>query len=387
MNSKTTGVETRPPGKTQSLSRFHPRSSASSDDEQESQTGGDLKNKANWVQTPAGLRPPPNSSRSAEFPTIPKITIPKPATQETEPTTESLPSVAHQPPRIPAWLLKETAMAYKAGLVVLFLLAAIFAFKFGEYRGRKIALREVKPSPVAAPVLPPAEFPDELLPALDSALRLLRDGENLEALDSLNKMLASHPKVPSLHYAAAIAALQAGYPREAERLADASIKGGFRVSDSWALKAAIAAAQTKAASTEQETLLKKAIASDPMNPSPFIELASLLRYQGRNEAAVGLLESAAFRLNPAEAQTVVETTKAILAVDVAGNLTPLSEPVGIPAKDLPNAYSEMKRGNFENAANILRFCRDQTAPDLFGYLVNDPALRKFTSRPELREFH
>lgn len=46
----------------------------------------------------------------------------------------------------------------------------------------------------------------------------------------------------------------------------------------------------------------------------------------------------------------------------------------------------MKRGNFENAAAILRFCRDQTSPDVFRYLVNDPALRKFTSRPELKEF-
>lgn len=391
MKPNNADVDEHPSKNTQNLSRFNPRLSALPDEEQESPVGGRQKGQESWVQTPAGPRPAPNRSRSAEFPSaaIPTIVVTKPktASPDSGPSPEVPLPVFPDKPHVPEWLLKETSMAFKAGLVALFLLGAFVAFKCGEYRGRKVALRDVGPVPAAAAAFSPAEFPEELLPALDTSLRLLHEGNNLDALDSLNKMLASHPKVPSLHYATAIAALQAGYPREADRLADASIKGGFRVSDSWALKAAIAAAHTKGASPEQETLLKKAIASDPMNPAPFIELASLLRYQGRNGPAAGLLESAAFRLNPADAQTVVETTKAILAIDVAGNLLPPSQPLGIPEKDLPNAYSEMKRGNFETAAAILRFCRDQTDPDIFGYLVNDPALRKFTSRPELREFH
>ncbi|MEI8310744.1 MAG: hypothetical protein WCH98_08310 [Verrucomicrobiota bacterium] len=393
MKPNTTDVDGQAPRKTQNLSRFHPRSSVRPDEGQELPVGGDLKDQGSWVHTPSGLRPPPNSSRSAEFPlrAIPTIVVPKPkpASPDPVPTTEfPLPGFPAAQ-CIPEWLVKETALALKVGLVALFLLGAFVAFKCGEYRGRKAALREVKPAPaaVAAAALPAAEFPEALLPELDASLRHLREGDNLNALDSLNKMLASHPKVPSLQYAAAIAALQSGYPREADRLADASIKEGFRVSDSWALKAAIAAAQAKGAGPDQETLLKKAIASDPMNPAPFVELSSLLRHQGRSVEAAGLLESAAFRLNPADAQTVVETTRAILAVEVAENLVPTSQPLGIPAKDIPNAYSEMKRGNFENAAAILRFCRDQTPTDVFGYLVNDPALRKFTSRPELREFY
>ena len=350
-----------------------------------------MKNKGILVHTPTGLRPALSPSRSAEFPmaTIPKVVVTKlnPSSQDSRLSAEPPLPVSPAAPPIPAWLLAETAIAFKAGAVVLFLLGALIAFKFGEHRGRKVALREIKPAPVVAPTLPSAKFPEELLPALDAALKMLRKGDNLGARDALNKMLASHPTAPSLHYAAAIAALQAGYPREADRLATTSIKNGFRVSDSWALKAAIAASLSKGATPEQESLLKKAIAADPMNPAPFIELASLLRYQGKSDPAAGLLESAASRLNPADAETVVETTRAILAVDAAGNLLPPSQPLGIPAKDLPNAYSEMKRGNFENAATILRFCRDQTAPDIFSYLVNDPALRKFTSRPELREFH
>ena len=399
MKPNTTDVDGQPPRKTQNLSRFHPRSSVRPDEELESPIGGDVLNQGSWVQTPAGLRPVPNSPRSTAFPlrTIPKIVVtpkvvetnPKSAPQHSGPLTEFPLPLFPTKPHVPEWLLKETAITLKAALVVLFLFSAFVAFKFGEYRGRKSELREVGPAPAAVSVaaLSPAEFPEELLPALDTSLRLLREGNNLDALDSLNKMLAQHPKAPSIHYAAAIAALQAGYPREADRLAATSIKNGFRVSDSWALKAAIAASQTKGAGSEQETLLKKAIASDPMNPAPFIELASLLRHQGKSDLAAGLLESAAFRLNPADAETVVETTRAILAVDANENLLPPSQPLGIPAKDLPNAYAEMKRGNFENAAAILRFCRAQTAPDLFSYLVSDPALRKFTSRPELREFY
>lgn len=393
MNSNTAETEGRPPSKTQNISRFHPRSSARPEDGLELPGGRDLKYKESLVHTPAGLRPSPNASRSAEFPlaTIPKVVVTKSksAAQDSGPSIESPLPVSPDVPPIPAWLLAETTIAFKAGAVVLFLLGALIAFKFGEHRGRKVALPEIKPLLAAGPaaVHAPAGFPEDLLPALDAALKMLRKGDNIGAREALNKMLASHPKAPSIHYAAAIAALQTGYPREADRLATTSIKNGFRVSDSWALKAAIAASLSKGATPDQETLLKKAIACDPMNPAPLIELASLLRYHGKNEAAVGLLESASFRLNPAEAQTVIETTKAILALDVAGELAPPSQPIGIPEKDIPNAFSEMKRGNFDNAAAILRFCRDQTPPDLFAYLVNDPALRKFTSRPELKEFY
>ena len=401
MNSNKSADEEKPSRQTQSLSRFHPRSSARPNELQGLSGGDGLKNKAAWAHTTAGLRPAPSSSRSAELPriSVQKIVVPMPKPALPEPAEKVSLPVSPAATRIPAWLLNETAIAFKVGAVVVFLLGVIVAFKFGEHRGRKVALRETKSAQVAmmtavpaavpatTPAPPPAEFPVELLPTLDTALKTLRKGNNLEALDALNKLVASNPKAPSIHYAAAIAALQAGYPREADRLADASIKNGFRISDSWALKAAIAASLSKGATSEQESLLKKAIAADPMNAAPFIELASLLRYQGRNDPAAVLLESAGFRLNPADAGTVVETTRAILAVDAAGNLGPPAQPLGIPSKDLPNAYSEMKRGNFANAAAILRFCRDQTDPDIFSYLVNDPSLRKFTSRPELKEFY
>ena len=386
MNSKKPADEGEPSRQTQNLSRFHPRSSPRPDKEQESPAGGDLKNKETWVHTPAGLRPAP-SSAELSWKRIPNIVVSQPNSPLPDPAAECSLPVSPAAPHIPAWLLNEMAIGLKVVAAMIFLLGAIIAYKFGEYRGRKVALQEIKPIPIAATMPAPAGFPEDMLPALEAALKMLRKGESLEALEALNKLVASNPKAPSIHYAAAIAALQAGWPMEADRLADASIKNGFRVSDSWALKAAISASLSKGATPGRESLLKKAIAADPMNPAPFIELASLLRYQGKNDPAAGLLESAASRLNPVDAETVIETTRAILAVDADGSLLPPAQPIGIPSKDLPNAYSEMKRGNFANAAAILRFCRDQAAPDVFSYLVNDPALRKFASRTELKEFY
>jgi tetratricopeptide (TPR) repeat protein len=347
----------------------------------------ELKDKGDWVHTPSGLRPP----RATDSPlqAIPQVRVPiaKSDTAEPKPAVEdALLQAALEAPPIPAWLVKEMSFGFKAGLAVLFLFGVIGAFKVGEWRGRKSALGATVPATASARA--GAEFPEDLLPSLDAALVLLREGKNLEALEALKKLIASNPTAPSLQYATAIAALQAGYPLEADRLAEASIKSGSRVSDSWALKAAIASVRSRGgAAAERENLLKHAITSDPMNPAPFLEMASLLRAQGKSALAAALLESAASRLNPSDAATVIDTTRAILAVDATQELLPLSEPLGIPAKDIPNAYSELMRGNFENAAAILRFCRDQTNPDLFAYLVNDPALRKFSARPELKEFY
>jgi len=166
-------------------------------------------------------------------------------------------------PHIPAWLLSETAIAFKLGAVVIFLLGFDHRFQILVNTAvGKFALREVKPAPVAASsaalVEPAAEFPEELLPTLDTALRLLRDGDNLDALDSLNKMLVSHPKIPSFNTPPPSPRSRPAIQGGGTGRADASIKSGFRISDSWALKAAIAATLSKGATPEREPWLKKA---------------------------------------------------------------------------------------------------------------------------------
>ena len=78
---------------------------------------------------------------------------------------------------------------------------------------------------------------------------------------------------------------------------------------------------------------------------------------------------------------------AIMKVDHMKDLPAASKPLGIPSKDFPNAYAELKRGNFTAAANILRYCRGLIDPHLFDYLMRDPLIRKFASRPEVAEFY
>lgn len=397
MNTHADSVAGLPSKKTQNLSRFHPRSPGRPEDALPA--SDDRKKREGWVHTPCGLRPSRKAQQAAEDPLK---SIPKAAAQA-EPAdilngpvqTEDLKKLETASVSIPDWVLQETSWVIKVGVAAFFLLGIFIAFRTGESHGRKIAAKEgnaamvppVAPSSPQQPALPAIAFPEELLPEFDAALGLLRRGENLDALNRLNALLKAHPGVPSLHYAAALAALQAGYPREAERLADASIANGFRVSDSWALKAAITASTSGTRMPERETLLKKAIAADPMNPSPYVELAAFHRARNEPAEASKLLDAAALRFNPTDAQSVVETTKAILAVDSEELIAETPQPLGIASKDLPAAYAEMKRGNFDSAAAILRYCRSLTDPDLFDYLVNDPSLRKFASRPEFKEFY
>ena len=355
-----------------------------------SQTGGEenlptAKLIESWVHAPTGLRPPCTSSVGSSLRSpIPEIFVPGRRPETVPQVTGGHPgdTVAPEGPLM-AWRArktgrtgKRTAFFITAGLAAAAL--SVLSFLCGKAVGRESASHNIKPE------APSKEFPAAALPDLDAALALLRKGKSLEALEALKALLNSHPDAPSVHYATAISAIQAGYPREAERMADASIKHGFRVSDSLALKAALLPA---GATAEREALLKRAITADPMNPCPLLELASLYREQKQPDLARSALESAAFRLNPADAQTVLETTRAIMDMDQTGELPPVAQPLGIPSRDFPNAYAEMKRGNFQNAVTILKFCSNFTTPDLFAYLLNDPALRKFARRTELSEFY
>lgn len=399
MNSTTSDVEQPSPKDSQNLSRFHPRSHTKEGADEDPLPSGesDAKSKGGWIHTPSGPRRARGSSPVVRAPVaaIPKVDVPTPAdaARISRPLPAESDVVAPEQPQIavqrnepiPARFRKATAFFLAVGLAVVFAVSLFLSFKFGKSAGRNAVLRSIKPADQA--VLPSQQFPESALPELTAALALLRKGENLEALADLKKILDSHPDAPSIHYAMAIANMQSGYPREADRMADASIKRGFRVSDSWALKAAILAMQSRGPSPEQEVLLKRAVTADPMNPNPLLELATLYRYRKQPEQARTFLDAASLRLNPADARMVIDTTLAILSVEQAAELPGLATPTGIPSRDFPIAYAEMKRGNFESAAAILKFCSGSIDPDLFAYLVNDPAIRKFASKPELSGFY
>ena len=378
MNSTDQGDEAPPAKKADTPPSALDRSSARQEEDRPPAGEKVREDKEGWVHTPSGLRPARIFSRTADSTSGPIAHASLPASGN--PVTPGQTAG-------PAHVARDTSLATRLVVGAIFILGVLLAFKVGESRSTNSTAGGQKASTPAAVPLPSSLSPQEYLPALDIALELLHNGKSLQALDFMNKLMAAHPDAPSLEYATAIAAFQAGFPKEADRLADVSIKKGIRVPDSWILKATIASSQSEGAAAKQESLLRAAIAADPMNPDGFIELASLLRYLGKNAEASAMLSSAALRIDASNAQAVVETLQAILAVDLSDKMVPVSEPIGIPSKDIPNAYSEMKRGNFANAAVILRYARDHMSPQLFGYLVNDPSLKKFSTRPELKEFY
>ena len=116
-------------------------------------------------------------------------------------------------------------------------------------------------------------------------------------------------------------------------------------------------------------------------------IANLLRSQKRNADALRLLKSARLRLTPADSHSVADATIAILTLQETSDKELPSNPD--PDKDIPSAFSAayvaMRKGDFSRAADILRRCRNMLPPDLYGYLMSDPALRKYAAEPQLAE--
>jgi len=224
---------------------------------------------------------------------------------------------------------------------------------------------------------------------LDAALMELRNGDAQKALDQLIALERNAPEVASLAYLVAVAAMQAGQPEKSVRYADRSIARRERVSDALAIKAVL---ETQSRGSgfgdpklRAEAYLQQAIVADAANASPLVELASLLRYRNRNEEALGVLQAARSRLNPVDSHSVVDTSLAILSLqekadaDLPNDLD--------PDKDIPTLYSAayvaMRTGDFGKAAGLLKTARERLPADLYYYLVNDPALRKYVRQKEL----
>jgi len=264
-------------------------------------------------------------------------------------------------------------------------IAAVCGLAFGTYVfGESVGRESVKP---AAPreEIKAAAFPAESLPRLDAALQLLRDHDGVGAFQALQNLIAETPGAPSIRYAAAMAAMMADYRNEARRLLEGSISARDRVSDSLALKAAVEGGSGTKSPDVQETLLREAIAADPMNPYPFLELANVLRSQGRAGEAMPVLESARLRLLPADSHAVVNTTLALLALEKTElpEVPEIPVATGIAERDFPVAYALLRRENYDAAAALLSETEKQISPDLFSFLINDPAMRKYARQPAL----
>ncbi len=236
----------------------------------------------------------------------------------------------------------------------------------------------------------------DFLGEVDQALANLRSGDTEQALKKLSELESARSKVASLTYLLALAAMQNGDIPLAEAKANESIAKRERVSDSLALLAVLETQKGGDPSIKtlgdtrlrSELLLRQAMLADAANPFPMIELATLLRYQKRNDEALALLKAARSRLNPVDSHTVIDVTIGLTALGETPDAT--LPDIALGSKDLTSefsaAYIAMRKGDFDQAAGILKTVRAQTPPDLFDYLINDPTTRRYAQEPKLKEF-
>lgn len=277
--------------------------------------------------------------------------------------------------------------ALAAGFVAVVFFGVIF-WKLGVGAGIRSSLQ--------AETKEKATVSKEFLAELDQALAELRTGDTDKAVKKLQELEKRKAGVASLSYLLAMAAVQNGDIPLAEAKTAESIASRERISDSLALQAVLETQKGADASIKKfgdtrmrsELLLRQAILADAANPFPMVELATLLRYQKRTDEALALLRGARSRLNPVDSHSVV---------DVTIDLTTLQETpdsglpqVSDPGKDLASAFSAayiaMRKGDFDRAAASVKIAQKLAPPDLFYYLINDPALRRYAAEPVLQEF-
>ncbi|MDX2080489.1 MAG: hypothetical protein SFU53_06870 [Terrimicrobiaceae bacterium] len=275
------------------------------------------------------------------------------------------------------WIAASAALAF-----------GVLAFVLGLVAGVRLAAPNPASAEKTAAPSGPAMLPAELQETFTRGLRERQAGEAGKALQTFREILKQAPTAPSVRFAAALAAIDAGETTAAQQWLEYSATEGDRAADAFAILAAITSQKTGSAAGEQERLLRNAIAADPMNPSPLVEMASLMRKRRDPVAAEGYLEAARLRLNPVDSHAVIRTTMELVRMEqtVTSRLPDPQPPTGVAEKDLLSAYVEMRRGNTPAAAALLTSARQSMDPDLYSYLISDPAMRKFALEPELVPF-
>ncbi len=283
----------------------------------------------------------------------------------------------------PGWMVIGLGVA---AILIVALFVGVGAYAMGQASGRAIER--------TAHERVPATYSPEQMTVLNAALEKLRGGDPSAAVSMLLNLKAA---LPSVSYLIALAALQDGNSSLATAEAEKSISLKERVSDSLALLAVLetqkASDRTQLAMVDPrrraESLLREAIAVDPANPYPHFELATLLRYQGNRQEALQEIEAAKARLNPMDSHLVMDITSRLLRLEslAAADLPPQEPSTNDPRELLPAAYAAMKRGDFDQAAELLRKTQALMDRELFTYLINDPAMRRFAREPRLAAFY
>lgn len=271
------------------------------------------------------------------------------------------------------------------GLAVIF--AAVFYF-IGAFTYRPAA---TGPARAETPEVAP-----EQQQLLEDALKQLRLGETKPAMEKLVLLESQNPDLPSLSYLKALVALQNGDIAVASAGAEASIRKNERISDALAVNAAVEGLKTGGsdwksmgdADARAMSYLCDAIKADAANPYPYVELAMRQRSQGHTEDARRLLESAQLRLPPIDTYVVIDTTLLLMRLqkEPDDRLPDDIDPDKNPASLMGASYVAMRHGDFARAGKLLETAKHRMPPDLYYYLIADPAFRDFSAQQEIARF-
>jgi Flp pilus assembly protein TadD len=336
---------------------------------------------------------PKKNRDEAFFSKIRKSIGPLPESAGNEPMTTEPPAQIPGPKTTGRWIAGPWFAIFASAAVLAALAVTGSAYLVGHGMGRAAANREILGTRLRA--MKP--LPEKDAEALAHAMTELRDGQSASAFRQINALRRKFPKASSLAYLSALAALQNGHFTEAESLVNESLKLGERISDCLAMLSVLErrkatenpSVPSGAKNQRAEELLRAAITADAANPNPHIELANLLRQNGRQNEALAELRAAQVLFNPVDNHVVMDLTVALMNVEE----TPVGKlPAGSPAsgdvrKLFPAAFAALRRDDSATAASLLGQCRDLLSPEIFEYMIADPALRKFANRPELRTFY
>ncbi len=237
-------------------------------------------------------------------------------------------------------------------------------------------------------------IPPDVADEVDASLILLRKGQIADALEGLQRIDEKEKNYPSISYLLAVAAMHNGNIKLAEEKVRESIAKRERVSDALAIQAVLESMKRSDRDrialgdprVKSENYLRQAIQADPANGAPYFELATLLRYAGKREEARKYYRAAQARLNPVDSHELLDITLAIMALqDLPKDRLPTEIPQSDSLRKLfPAAYSAMLREDFTTAASLLAKCHEVANPDLLAYLLNDPSIRRYRDREELK---
>jgi tetratricopeptide (TPR) repeat protein len=223
--------------------------------------------------------------------------------------------------------------------------------------------------------------------AINAACRHLRAAEGREASAILDEVAKRAPDTRSLAYLRALASLQSGDLFEAAAHAKESLRRQERESDalvilSLAEAGSAAPGALRDAKVVREAKLREAVDADPSNSAPMLELANILRVQGRNDEALDVLKAADSRLLPVDPHVVVSTSIRLIELQATPD-SKLPDPVADgPLPELfSSLYIALRKNRRDLVGELEAKCRLRSTPELFAYISGDPAFREFRNKP------